>query len=93
MGLRGPCHGLTDLHGKEDHWRRRVQITRGQLEESSMCKSSLNAQAQEFLLVSEQQMDYSNYQIILHSISFICPPQIKHWQVLCIFIYLFYLFI
>lgn len=36
------------------------------LGESSMYKSSLNAQAQEIFLVSEQ-MDYSNYQIILHS--------------------------
>lgn len=34
---------------------------------SSMCKSSLNAQAQEIIPVSEQQMDSYNYQIMLHS--------------------------
>lgn len=48
---------LTDVHGK--------QITGGGefkepeanvLEESSMCKSALNAQAQEIILGSEQQM-------------------------------------
>lgn len=67
------------------------------LEESSMCQSFLNAQAQESILVSEQQMDSCSYQIILHSTVIYMPSSTQTLaclvQVPCIFIYSLYLFV
>lgn len=83
---------------------REYQITRGEfkepeiseLEESSMYKSYLNAQAQEIIPVSEQQMNSNNYQIILCSAVIYLPSETQNTSMLStspmhfhLFIYLF----